>query len=223
MSFLKKNYSLNSVNLVRTKQVASRVNPKNHKNLELKKLLLGICIVVFGFSTLTAQEFKIGAKAGLNLATLQPELTDSRTSFHLGGMAEIKLMDAFSIQPELLYSAHGAKDQKDVDNNEIFKLDYLNLPVMAKYYVIEALSIEAGPQLGVLLSAKREDNGETEDRKDITKSTDIGFALGAGYRLENGLNFGLRYYFGSDVNDISEDSDKFKNRVFQISVGYFFY
>ena len=189
----------------------------------MKKLMALIALVVVNFTGLSGQEISLGAKVGLNLSTLQPELTDSRTSFHLGGIAEISLTDLFSIQPELLYSAQGAKDQNDSDNNEIFKVDYITLPVLAKYYVFDALSIEAGPQLGILLSAEQEDNGTTDDLKDVTKSTDFGFTLGVGYKLENGLNFGARYYFGTDVNDIAEDPEEFKNRVFQISVGYFFH
>ena len=185
-------------------------------------MILLAVLVVGGYAPISAQNVTFGAKAGLNLSTLQPELTDSRTSFHLGGIVEISLTNSFSVQPELLYSGHGAKDQNDSDGNEIFKVDYLTLPVIAKYYVVDGLSIEAGPQVGFLLSSEQEDNGETDDLKDITKSTDIGFALGVGYKLENGLNFGLRYYLGSDVNDIEEDTEEFKNRVFQISVGYFF-
>ncbi|MAU27057.1 MAG: hypothetical protein CMH48_06225 [Muricauda sp.] len=188
----------------------------------MKKLIVFAVLVAFGHTMGNAQDLAFGAKAGLNLSTLQPELTDSRTAFHLGGVAEISLTDVFSVQPELLYSAHGAKDQNDSNNDEIFKIDYLTLPIMAKYYVYDGLSVEAGPQVGFLLSSKQEDNGETDDLKDVTKSTDIGFALGVGYKLENGLNFGLRYYLGSDVNDIDEDTEEFKNRVFQISVGYFF-
>lgn len=188
----------------------------------MKKLIVFAAIVIISLTTIGAQDITIGAKAGLNLATLQPELTDTRTSFHLGGMAEIPLTDVFSIQPELLYSAQGAKDQNDTDNNEIFKVDYLTLPVLAKYYVVDGLSIEAGPQFGFLLSAEVEDNGETSDLKDDTKGIDIGLAVGLGYKLENGLNFDLRYYLGSDINDIGEDPEEFKNRVFQISIGYFF-
>ncbi|WP_343487001.1 porin family protein [Allomuricauda sp. d1] len=188
----------------------------------MKKLIVFAVLVAFGQTMGSAQDVQFGAKAGLNFATLQPELTDSRTAFHLGAMAEISLTDVFSVQPELLYSGHGAKDQNDSDNNEIFKVDYLALPILAKYYVVDGLSVEAGPQLGFLLSSKQEDNGETDDLKDITKSTDFGFALGVGYKLDSGLNFGVRYYLGSDVNDIDTDSEEFKNRVLQLSIGYFF-
>jgi hypothetical protein len=188
----------------------------------MKKLIIFAVLVVFGNATGSAQDIVFGAKAGLNLATLQPDLTDpaTRISFHFGGMVEIPIMDAFSVQPELLYSGQGVKDKSDDD--EVVRLNYLTLPVLAKYYVANNLSIEAGPQFGFLLSAEREDDGETTDIKDISKSTDIGFALGLGYELESGLNFGLRYYFGSDINEIEEDPNKISNRAFQISLGYFF-
>ncbi len=186
------------------------------------KKLVWTAIAVVSLTVSSAQDIKFGVKAGLNLSTLQPELTESRTSFHLGAVAEIQLSDVFSIQPELLYSAQGAKDQDDSDNNEIFRVDYLTLPVLAKYYLIDGLSVEGGPQVGFLLSSEGEDNGETADLKDVTKGLDIGLAFGLGYKMDNGLNFGLRYFLGSDVNDIDEDSEEFKNRVFQLSIGYFF-
>ena len=188
----------------------------------MKKLLALILLTSLAFAPINAQDINFGAKAGINLSTLQPDLPDpaARTSIHLGGMAEISINEMFSIQPELLYSAQGVKDESD--DNEFVRLSYLTLPVLAKYYLLEGLSVEAGPQFGFLLSAEFEDNGETTDLKDDVKPVDVGFALGAGYKLESGLNFGIRYYLGSDINNIGEDPDKFKNRVFQISVGYFF-
>jgi len=188
----------------------------------MKKLFFSTVITVMGLAVLHAQDITIGARAGVNLATLQPDLNDpaTRTSFHLGVMVEIPLIDVMYLQPELLYSAQGVRDESDDD--EVIKLDYLTLPVMAKYYVWDALSVEAGPQLGILLSAKREDDGETEDYKDSTKSTDIGLALGAEYRLENKFNIGVRYYWGTNINKNEDSRTQVKNRVFQISVGYFF-
>ena len=188
----------------------------------MKKLILLFTIGAIYSYAATAQEITFGAKAGVNFATLQPDLPDpaTRTSIHLGGVAEIAVSEMFSVQPELLYTSNGVKDESDDD--EIVRLDYIALPILAKYYVVDALSIEAGPQLGFLLSAEVEDNGETTDLKDNTKSVDLGFAIGVGYKLEQGVNFALRYYLGSDINDIDEDPEQFKNRVFQISVGYFF-
>lgn len=188
----------------------------------MKKLFFSIIITVIGLTVLHAQDITVGAKAGVNLATLHPDKNDpaTRSSFHLGMMVEIPLIDALRLQPELLYSAQGVRDESDDD--EVIKLDYLALPVMAKYYLWDALSMEAGPQFGILLSAKRKDDGDTEDYKDSTKSTDIGLALGAKYRLVNKFNIGMRYYWGTNVNKNEDSRTQVKNRVFQISVGYFF-
>ncbi len=106
------------------------------------------------------------------------------------------------------------------------KVDYINVPLMAKFYVGEGgFSVEAGPQVGFLLSAKVEYDGGEEDVKDLLKSTDFGVNLGLGYKMENGLNFGARYNLGlSNAND-SDDLDggaEYKNSVIQVSVGYFF-
>ncbi len=192
----------------------------------MKKSFLIIAIIVFGLTNLNAQEVKFGAKAGLNLASVSGDETDgldSRTAFHIGAVAEISVSDKFSVQPELLYSAQGAKDSFegiDVD----LKIDYINLPIMAKFYVADGFSLEAGPQVGFLLSAKAEGGGESIDFKDETKGIDFGANLGVGYKLESGLNFGARYNLGlSNIND-GEGSDDFKNQnsVIQLSVGYFF-
>ena len=192
----------------------------------MKKMLLIAAIAVFGITSVNAQDVSFGAKAGLNIATIGGDGSDgvkSRTAFHIGGVAEISVSEKFSVQPELVYSAQGAS--QDFEGIEIdINYGYLNLPVMAKYYVADGFSLEAGPQLGFLLSAKGEGAGEEVDIKDITSGIDFALGFGAGYKLDNGLNFAARYNLGlSNIND-GEGSDQFSNQnnVFQISIGYFF-
>ncbi len=202
------------------------------------KKLFTITMALVAF-TISAQNVTFGAKAGLNFASMtgdDADGLDGRTSFHIGVTAEIEMSDTFSIQPELLYSGQGFTDSDEFEvsdgsgNFDVFdaditaKVDYLNLPIMLKYYVSDGLSLEAGPQIGFLLSAKAkveaEGESETEDIDDL-KSTDFAFNLGAGYKLDSGLNFGLRYSMGlTDVPD--GDSDGFKHSVLQLSVGYNF-
>ena len=183
------------------------------------KKLFTITIALVAF-TISAQNVTFGAKAGLNFASMtgdDADGLDGRTSFHLGVTAEIEMPDTFSIQPELLYSGQGYTADGDVT----WKVDYINLPVMAKFYVADGISLEAGPQIGFLASAKADVYGESTDIKDLLKSTDFALNLGAGYKLDSGLNFGLRYSMGlTDVPD--GDSDGFKHSVLQLSVGYNF-
>tara|TARA_Y100000991_G_C21874900_1_gene306871 strand:- start:182 stop:799 length:618 start_codon:yes stop_codon:yes gene_type:complete len=205
----------------------------------MKKLLL-LTFTLAAF-TLYAQDINWGAKAGLNFANMtgdDAEGTDARTSIHLGVTAEIAISDVFSIQPELLYSGQGYKADSfielyddngnfidEVDADLTAKVNYLSLPIMAKFYVSDAFSLEAGPQISFLMSAKGDFEGggssEEVDFKDALKSTDFALNLGAGYKLDSGLNFSLRYSIGmTDVPD--GDSDGFKHSVLQLSVGYNF-
>ncbi len=187
--------------------------------------MLFAVIAVFGF-TASAQEVNFGAKAGVNFASIGGDDVgdlDGRTGFHVGVIAEISISEKFSVQPELLYSAQGAKES--FEGQEIkLNADYLNVPIMAKYYVAEGFSIEAGPQIGFLMSAKAKVGSEEEDLKDSIKGTDFGINFGVGYKMDSGLNFGARYNLGlADIND-GEDSgsSKLHNNVIQVSVGYFF-
>lgn len=188
----------------------------------MKKLFLTLVLAVaFVFSTNAQVSF--GAKAGVNFATLTGDVSNfnTRTSFVLGGMAEIQISEKFSFQPELLYSGQGTKSTED-GLDVTWKLDYLNIPLMAKYYLAENFSLEVGPQLGILLSSKADAGGQSVDMKDMTESIDFGANFGLGYKLDNGFNFGARYNLG--LSNIAKDSGdaKVKNGVFQITVGYFF-
>ena len=198
----------------------------------MKKVLFFV-IALATFSFANAQDISYGLKAGLNYSNwsfsdADMDYFDSRLSFHVGGVVEFGLSDKFSVQPELLYSSVGAKmdiseaPTRVASENYIYALDYLSIPVMAKYYVAEGFSLELGPQIGVLLSAKIKYDGETEDVKDLFKSTDFGAGIGAGYKMENGLFINARYVLG--LSNVLEDSgDEWgKNNAFQFSLGYKF-
>ncbi|MWB94674.1 outer membrane beta-barrel protein [Flavobacterium sp. GA093] len=209
----------------------------------MKKIIM-TAAAVLAFAYTNAQEVKFGVKAGLNIANQTGDVvgTESLVGFHVGGFAEIKLTDKFSIQPELLYSAQGAKydfSEPEFDSFEEgkLKLAYLNIPVMAKFYVTEKFTVEAGPQIGFLLSAKDDYSGsfmgesysENEDVKDGYKSIDFGVNFGAGYDFTENLSVGLRYNLGLSNIVETEDAEEFdvddvsvQNSVFSLSVGYKF-
>ena len=173
---------------------------------------------------------RFGAKAGANFSDITGPDVDSfkgKTSFHVGGVAEIPVSDDFAVQPELIYSEQGS-DYEEESFEGTVSVNYLNIPVMAKFQVAEGLSVEAGPQIGFLLSAKDEytysGGSEEMDIKNDLKGTDFGINLGLGYELDNGLNFNARYNLGlSNANDGDFDGGaEYKNGVFQIGIGFFF-
>src|SRR5690554_297338 len=175
----------------------------------MKKRILFTILALFALSTFQAQEFRIGVKAGLNVASIGGDSyvggattgdLAARASFHLGALVEIPLTGKFSIQPEILYSSEGSKNDwtfLSTNNDYDDKLDYIRVPVMGKFYVIEGLSAEAGPVVGVLVSAKQKGSRAgvdiDDDVKDSYNTMDVGLGFGVSYRLNMGVFFSLRY------------------------------
>ena len=181
----------------------------------MKKVVVLVAVAILGFSNANAQKIKLGIKGGLNFSEINNDNSGKRyrtSDFNLGFMSEIPISEKFSFQPELLYSGQGGSS---------INLNYLNLPIMGKYYLTKGLSIEAGPQVGFLFSAK------TSDRniKSSFKNFDFGANFGLSYELKNGLNFEARYSLGlSKINkNTAVDFSNNKNAVFQFTVGYFFF
>lgn len=195
----------------------------------MKKIIF-TAMVVFAFSFANAQETKFGAKVALNIASLTGDVDNpsSLVGFQIGGFAEFKISEKFAIQPELMYSAQGGKESYNQEGFEVegtTKLGYINIPIMAKYYVAKSFSLEAGPQIGFLMSAKAEMKAAGEslsvDVKDEVESVDFGLNFGAGYDFTENLSAGLRYNLGL-ANAAKADNTDVKNSVFSISVGYKF-
>ncbi len=188
----------------------------------MKKIIL-TAAAIFAFGLANAQEVKFGIKAGLNLSNVTGDVDGASTKvgFQAGGLVEIKVSDKFAVQPELLYSLQGAK--VDEEGTEVdFNLSYLNIPVMAKYLVSDKFSLEAGPQVGFLMSAKAKAEGASVDVKDAFESIDFGLNIGAGYDATENINIGVRYGFG--LSNIAKDSEgeKIKNSNIAIAVAYKF-
>lgn len=189
----------------------------------MKKILLSaVAVMAFGI-TAQAQDIAFGVKAGLNIADLggDAETSGSRAGLHIGGLAEFKLTETFSVQPELLYSMQGAKADNGAGGEFDVNLDYINVPIMAKYYIMEGLSIEAGPQIGFLMSA----DVDGEDADDDYKSIDFALNGGVAYDLPMGVFFQARYSAG--LSSIAEDVEGLEsvdtmNNVISFSVGYKF-
>ncbi len=192
----------------------------------MKKLVV-LAVALFTFSLMNAQ-FSLGAKAGVNLASWniseddEDDMLKNRIAYHVGVVAEISLSDKFSVQPELLYSSVGAK-MEFMEMEADLITDYLSIPIMVKYYAVEGLGIEVGPQIGFPLSATAKAEGEEDDFKDELESIDFGLGFGASYKLEMGVFFNARYVLGmTNIMKEVDDDEYIKNNVFQFSVGYMF-
>lgn len=178
-----------------------------------KTFIIAGALLAMSFSA-QAQLAKFGIKGGLNYANINGSdiQTDAITSYHVGLVAELKLTDRFSVQPELLYSTQGATYKNAITEfkNE---LGYLAIPVLAKVYLNKTISLEVGPQASFLLSEKND--------LDLKDSNTFDFSVNAGLGVKITENFFLQGRYNLGLTDVSKDAET-KNSVVQVSAGFFF-
>ncbi len=178
-----------------------------------KTILVTALLFVLSFNV-QAQLLQIGVKAGLNYAnfTGTSVQTDAITSYHAGLVTEVKLLEKFAIQPELLYTTQGATYNTvlgDVKN----ELGYIAIPVLAKIYLSKSFSLELGPQASFLLNEK--------NNFDVADPNTFEFAVDAGlsFKITKNIFVQGRYVLG--LTEVSPNADA-KNSVLQLSAGLMF-
>ena len=166
-----------------------------------------------------SQGIDLGIKAGATFANLT-DVTDAstKTGFVGGAFVTIKFSDKIAIQGDLLYSQQGV--ELDVDK---INLDYINFPLVLKYYIIKRINIQAGPQFGTVINDSLGGFlGSNIDFNsfDVTGVVGIGVDLPLNFRITGRYGFGLSDISFSD-NDFSIDTNS-KNSVFSLTAGFSF-
>jgi hypothetical protein len=157
----------------------------------------------------------VGFKGGLNLANWGGEDgsgSDSKTGFAAGGVLDYDFSNVFALQFEVLYTQKGVKEESGGVTDK-FKLNYIEVPVLAKFMIgvkpgAKAIPhVFAGPSVafevgcsvseeggGVSLSADCSELGLS------TNSVDVGAVFGAGVDILAGakgrVTLDARYTLG---------------------------
>ncbi len=203
----------------------------------MKKTILLISLTFLMLSTAMSQEkIQFGVKGGINFSNMTSDFLiekEYKTGFHLGILAEIPFGAKFSLQPEILYSTQGVEGQvlllyvpypgapTPPPTYSEYKLDYIQIPVLAKIYLIENLSLEIGPSFNFLVNDEQVTNSVTYT--DNGSSFEFSGVLGVSYKIKNGLFGSFRYNKGfTDALDRVNYNDNAKNFGFQLGLGYLF-
>lgn len=182
-----------------------------------------LIILVFSLGlNLGAQDHPIGIKFGGNLSNLSGDGTDdisSSINFQAGLFSEITMSEKFVLQPELLFSVYGFEvGSGDFYENPNVRLNYVILPVIARFFVSETFCFDAGPQVGLLVTAKN-GTGSLADVKTAFNDKDYGVNLGMGLEITEVAAVSLRYYLG--LADVSADENlNNKNRSLQLALQF---
>ncbi len=162
----------------------------------------------------------LGIKGGVNVYNVHNDNDndyDSKSGFHFGLLGHIHFDNQFAIQPEILYSSQGTKN-----GDTKYNLDYVNVPVLFQYMFDNGFRIQAGPQLGFLITAKSKTNNTTVNIKENYKPIDFGASIGASYVVPStGFGIDARYNIGlSNINKTGTVNST--NRGVQFGVFYIF-
>lgn len=129
------------------------------------------------------------------------------------------MSDLFALSAEVLYSGQGCATEVEGSSKKAFlNVSYINIPVLANFYLTEGLAIKAGIQPGIPLSTKVKFDGESVDSEDNAQF-DLSIPVGISYDLKCGFLVDLRYNIG--VTKMHKDV-KAQNSVFQLTVGWRF-
>lgn len=174
--------------------------------------------------TANAQHVNLGIKGGLNVYNINNDNGteyDSKVGLHAGLLGHIHLTKQWALQPELVYSAQGAKFIASNVETKI-NLGYINIPVMLQYMFDNGFRLQAGPQVGFLISAKAKTGNNSTDIKDNINTVDFALGIGAGY-VHPASGFGVDARYNIGLSNINENSSvKSTNRGFQLGVFYLF-
>ena len=192
----------------------------------MKKLFLIAAMMIATLSANAQNEvgqWSIKPMAGVNLATMT-KTTDSKMRVGLAAGAEFAVGAAenFELSFGALYSMQGVKGKGDVAGvsvDETLKLDYINIPILANYYVAPGLAIKAGVQPGfnIKKKAKVEAGGMSEEATiDDVKGFALSIPVGLSYEFSHFV-IDARYNWG--LTKAIKDIDS-KHSYFTFTLGY---
>ncbi len=187
----------------------------------MKKMMMIAAMMIAAVSANAQNEvgqITLMPKAGINISKITGD-GDSKSKVGLvaGVEAEYGIAENFGLQFGVLYSMEGAKND-DVKLN----MDYINIPILAQYYVVKGLAVKAGIQPAFNVRGKWSLDGESGKLKDIglePKTFNFSIPVGLSYEYQNFV-LDARYNIG--VTKLVKDADQGRNSTFAITVGYKF-
>ena len=197
----------------------------------MKKLTIAfLCMILATGAAIAQKTFTFGPKIGVDYTHYwgKYHMHGGQLNYQAGLFMEYRFNNKFSIAPEVVFAAQGAKR----DGVELISpTEYFDV-VYADNLVCPSLSIDFGPQLGINVYHKCTVKGK-DGHKDYKKtydtdaqSVDFGIGLGLTYNITKDVFVQGRYTMG-----LTDAYEKFlgatypinsKNGNAQIAIGYRF-
>ena len=212
----------------------------------MKKIMMIAALMVATLSASAQNEvgqFTLKPMVGMNIASMtKAENSKVRVGLAAGVEGEYGVAENFSVSAGLLYSMQGVKENGSLtasvpaigtvhyNGDRKLKLDFLNIPILANYYIVKGLAVKAGVQPGFCVSKKQTLNGVgavngqsynidvDEKIENGVKTFQLAIPVGLSYEYESFV-LDARYNIG--VTKALEGSDS-RHNVFSVTLGYKF-
>ncbi len=203
----------------------------------MKKFLLTCAaLLICGSASVKAQSYQLlnfGLKAGMNFSDVNQlgnigTSTEVKGGFVGGAFFELRPLSKIGAQIEVLYSNQGFGLEYESASGKV-NLNYLEVPIMAKIYLIDGISANVGIAPAFLLSSDVSSAFGGGD-KGIFSDAVFSLPIGASWQMDCGLLIDARYKIPlSNVADDTNLTDIVgqaiggaKNATFTLMVGWRF-
>jgi hypothetical protein len=194
----------------------------------MKPILLAVLVFCLA-DTAQAQKLKIGIRGGANANKIEGKSfsDEFRYGYHLGGALEMMFGKAIGIQPEVLFNQSNLRTGYSFDTlyrsinpgtlKEV-RLNYLSIPILLNVKPFPFLTLQAGPQFGILMSTDRtllEDGGEAFRNGNFSMVGGVQLHI-MQFRVYGRYSVGL-----NNLNDI-DNRDRWQSQTAQVGLGLVF-
>jgi hypothetical protein len=192
--------------------------------MKTKSVLLSFALIILFIGGTYAQGFQLGIKGGANISQEQGRSFDQgfKFGYSIGGFAELNFSKKWGIQPEILWNEYTTRTATDADQiytglgtDKNISLNYLTAPILLSYTPAKLLTLQAGPQFGILINQSESFPTNT---KEAFKKGDVSFVAGAQLNLA-WVKLGARYYKQINNTDNLGNVDTWTYQGFQAYVG----
>lgn len=208
----------------------------------MKKIFTILLIAIFAIGNVEARKLiSFGPRVGanFNFASGGDMLKPGNVGYNFGAFIEVRPIKFLSVSADVMYSKEGFKvetNYQGVGSTLDYNLGYLNIPILANFYVWKGFNIKAGIQPSIKLSGKvglteGESSGAWDQLTNNIKNGAFSIPVGIGYTFSWGLTMDLRYNIGltNNVDNPTMDGgtsplagSAFKSQVLTLMVGWAF-
>lgn len=185
-------------------------------------LLLSVIVVV---APAQVKGFGFGPRVGVNFADYENSPGSTRTGLYAGAFLDYNFTHRWGIETGAYYSQHGSKNNVEGLSplRTTHEIDYLTVPLVAKFNFLGGFRATLGLESMFLLSANSKEEGGNTTKMDNIRSTNLGITIGAAYLLRCGLDISASYSKG--FYNTHEGTDWQKNSApynYRVAIGWRF-